>query len=494
MTECAVRKALLIAAAIAAVGVFLWFLRKPGPDVQQTAPVAAVKAPTRTPIPFADARTVLDARRDHLPADLAGKTDADIEAAWPAWTARHDAAIRARLAQGDDDSIVNLWLFGTTFTSLPRATDQGIASLASRDAAEELLLRRLDDLVDGLASPGTNERLQFAREVLARKGIDPGSEAGQQQARIYLVQARARANAEYARYKRDAEAAARGRAGGGAGQSALETYATMYRDRGLSSDTRLTADFALDKALEALAARGTLAAGGVRRVAIVGPGLDFTDKAEGYDFYPLQTIQPFALVDSLARLGLAKPGDLRVTTLDLSPRVNGHLEAARRRAEAGETYVIQLPLAKDDPRHQWHPDLVAYWQRFGDRIGEDVAPMPPPSVAGDVRIRALKVLPAVTLSITPQDLDIIVERLEPLPDAERFDVIVATNILVYYGPFDQALALANIARMLRPGGYFVTNYAVSPLPPLESAASVTTSVFFDRQGNGDTIFCYQKRQ
>jgi SAM-dependent methyltransferase len=114
-------------------------------------------------------------------------------------------------------------------------------------------------------------------------------------------------------------------------------------------------------------------------------------------------------------------------------------------------------------------------------------------VAGDVRVRALRVLPAVTLGITPRDLDIIVERLEPLPDAERFDVIVATNILVYYGPFDQALALANIARMLRPGGYFVTNYAMSPLPPLESAASVTTSVFFDRQGNGDTVFCYQRR-
>jgi SAM-dependent methyltransferase len=480
-----VRKGLFLAAAIAAAGVLLWFLRHPAPAAPQPAPAVALPAPARTPIPFADARSVLDARRGDLPPELAGKSGADVEAAWPAWTARHDAAIRARLAQGDDDSLVNLWLYGTTFTSLPRATDQGLASLASRAAAEELLLRRLDDLVDSLASPGTNERLQFAREVLLRHRIDPASDAGKEQARVYLVQARERANAEYARYRREAA--------GRAGQSALDTYATMYRERGLSSDTRLTADFALDKALEALAAKGALAPQGVRRVAIVGPGLDFTDKAEGYDFYPLQTIQPFALVDSLARLGLAKPGDVRVTTLDLSPRVNGHLEGARRRAEAGEPYVIQLPLPKDDRQHQWHPDLVAYWQRFGDRIGEDVAPIPPPAVAGDVRIRALRVLPAVTLSITPQDLDIIVERLEPLPESERFDVIVATNILVYYGPFDQALALANIAKMLRPGGYFVTNYAMSPLPPLESAASVTTSVFFDRQGNGDTLFCYQRR-
>jgi SAM-dependent methyltransferase len=228
----------------------------------------------------------------------------------------------------------------------------------------------------------------------------------------------------------------------------------------------------------------------------VGPGLDFTDKAEGYDFYPQQTIQPFALVDSLTRLGLARPEELRVTTLDLSPRVNRHLAAARQRAMAGEPYVIQLPLANGDPKHQWDPALVGYWQRFGDRIGEDVAPIPPPAVAGALRVRAVRVRPAVTLSIAPQDLDIIVERLEPLQppgNDERFDLIVATNVLVYYDAFDQALALANIARMLRPGGYFVTNYAVSPLPPLEASASIVTPVFFDKHGNGDTMFCYRRR-
>jgi len=37
--------------------------------------------------------------------------------------------------------------------------------------------------------------------------------------------------------------------------------------------------------------RGAFAAGSVRRVGIIGPGLDFTDKQEGYDFYPAQTVQ-----------------------------------------------------------------------------------------------------------------------------------------------------------------------------------------------------------
>ena len=497
MAECAVRKGGPIAAVVAIAAVSLWFLRVSDRVTQprSTAALSPSSAPASAPvpraaaIPYNDARAILEAHRDHLPAGLKGKTPLELESAWPAWASRHGADIRARLARGDEDSVVNLWLYGTTFTTLPRATEQEIASLGTHADAEELLLRRLDDLVAGLASPGANERLQFARQLVERQGIDPTTDAGKDRARLYLVKARERAIAEYARYRRAAQSARRP----GDRRAELAAYSTMYRDRGLSSDTKLTADFALDTALEAIASKGKMAAQSVRRVAIVGPGLDFTDKAEGYDFYPQQTIQPFALVDSLARFGLANPGDLRVTTLDLSPRVNGHLDAARARAQSGQPYVIQLPLPKDGPKHQWHPDLVSYWQRFGDRIGEDAAPIPPPPEAGDVRIRALRVRPAITLTIAPQDVNIILQRLEPLADDQRFDLIVATNILVYYDAFDQALALANITQMLRPGGYFVTNYAVSPVPPLEPSASIVTSVFFDRQGNGDTLLCYQRR-
>ena len=43
-------------------------------------------------------------------------------------------------------------------------------------------------------------------------------------------------------------------------------------------------------------------AGSVDRVGVIGPGLDFTDKAEGYDFYPPQITQPFSVIDSLRRV------------------------------------------------------------------------------------------------------------------------------------------------------------------------------------------------
>src|SRR5437868_1934415 len=42
------------------------------------------------------------------------------EGAWETWISGHDSAIRARLAAGDEETIVNWLMFGTTFTSQPR--------------------------------------------------------------------------------------------------------------------------------------------------------------------------------------------------------------------------------------------------------------------------------------------------------------------------------------------------------------------------------------
>jgi len=415
------------------------------------------------PLSYEDAKPSLEAHATAIGA-----------AEWPAWVSRRNAEIRARLAQGDEDSVVNLWMYGTSFTKHARVTDREAARLGNPEAIQDLLLARLDDFVSALARPGTNERLQFARDLVVRQGIDLSTPVGRERAEEYLVTVRERTIAEHQRFARES--------------AAPSAFSTLYSDRGLSTDTRLTASFAIDKAIDALAASGRLASGSVTRTAIVGPGLDFTDKAEGYDFYPLQTIQPFALVDSLARVKLASPAAVTVTTLDLSPRVNRHLDAARKRAASGTPYVIRLPLAKDQPSHEWHADLVAYWQRFGSTIARPVPAATPPAIAGDVRVRAVAVRPSIAAAITPEDVNIILERVD-----DRFDLIVATNILVYYDPFEQSLALANIARMLKPGGIFLTNYAVTPLPPLEALPGQTTSVYFDKQGNGDTIYAYVRR-
>src|SRR5262249_26942928 len=98
--------------------------------------------------------------------------------------------------------------------------------------------------------------------------------------------------------------------------------------------------------------------------------------------------------------------------------------------------------------------------------------------------------PDVAAALAAEDLNIVVQRLE---HDEGFDVILATNVLVYYDRFEQALALANIASMLRPGGGFVPHHLGHPDPPLEPSAHIVTRVYWDRQRNGDTLFIYARR-
>ncbi len=435
------------------------------------------------PISYADARPALTAHAGALPTPLMGKSERALEAAWPSWVARHNTEIRARLQRGDEDSLVNFWLYGTSFTKLPRATERDLAKLGDRERIAELLEGRLDDLVAAIGKPGTNDRLRFARLVIERHGINPTTPVGQEKARAYLIDLRTRVIADNERYQKAAQSAA----GLADATARLDAYATLFSDRGLSSDTSLRPGFAIETAMAAMKATGRVQE--VNRVGIIGPGLDFSDKAEGYDFYPQQTVQPFGIVDSLIRLGLARAGDISVTTFDLSPRVNQHLENARRRAGMGQSYVLQLPLDMKDPAHDWDQALVDYWRHFGDRIGSEVAPIPAPPGSESVQVRAVSVRPAVVTSLQTRDVNIVLERTDDAP----LDLIVATNILVYYDAFEQSLAMANVARMLRPGGFLLTNYAVSPLPPMAPEASLITPVFWDRQRNGDTLFWYQRR-
>src|ERR1051325_4223673 len=83
---------------------------------------AAAVSPARF-VRFSEARPLLTELAGKLPTDLNTLTAAQLEAAWPRWVERRDREIRARLDQGDEDTIVNWLLFGTTFTSRPRAVN-----------------------------------------------------------------------------------------------------------------------------------------------------------------------------------------------------------------------------------------------------------------------------------------------------------------------------------------------------------------------------------
>src|SRR5262245_53618353 len=291
-------------------------------------------------VPFADGRPILDLVQPQLwPAELRGKAPAALESTWPDWVKREDAAIRARVQAGDEDSIANFLLFGTSFTKQPRATETQLAGIVVRQREtgattflpSPLLKGRIEDFIAGLASPPGNERLQFAREVIARLGLDVATDAGRLRLRRYLEDRAALVgSAVHASTLSDPNAP-------------LVDQITIFRDRGLSSDSAIPIEFGIEQAFAAIRSGGTIAPASVRRVAIIGPGLDFTDKQEGYDFYPPQTIQPFAVIDSLRRIGLAASAGVQVTTFDLSPRVLAHIATARQGAGQGRAYSLVLP-------------------------------------------------------------------------------------------------------------------------------------------------------
>ena len=95
--------------------------------------VLAAQGSGQTFIPYSDAKPIFEALRDDLlPPELRGLTPAQREAAWPGWVMRRDAAIRARVAEGDEDSVINLLQFGTAFTKQPRITEQQLAGVVMR--------------------------------------------------------------------------------------------------------------------------------------------------------------------------------------------------------------------------------------------------------------------------------------------------------------------------------------------------------------------------
>jgi hypothetical protein len=458
-----------------------------------SACTAAVAAPARY-VRFAEARPVVAELSGRLPAELNNLSDAQKEAAWPGWIEAHDRQVRARLEQGDEDTIINWMLFGTSFTSQPRAVLGAVEgdTAADRDLVLrrtiELISARMDDLLGALASPGNDERRLFARALLERKGLRFGSVAELEGVREYLLGAVMRVAREQDAIDQDLAATSRG------GDSIAEFVerSRLFRTRGLSLDTAFLPNYAVEESLREMKSRGLLKAGQVRRVAIIGPGLDFADKDVGFDFYPQQTVQPFAVLDSLERLGLAPAsGDPDVVLLDISPRVIDHVTRAVARAGQGEGYTINLPLTKVT---EWAPEVRKYWETFGDHVGARADAPALPAVADQAELRAVRVPPAVVRRLSVTNLNIVTQRL----DGEAFDLVIATNVFVYYDAFEQALAMANVEAMLKPGAFLLANYAAPEVRALTIRPVDTQTTVYGRGQNQtesilDFMVWYQAR-
>jgi len=455
--------------------------------------IAGVAAPQVRFVFRSEIAPVLPAVSAHTPTDLPSDTEG--AARWTGWVRTRDAAVRARVLRAEEDALAYLLVYGTGFTKARRITRAFISETTARASGDGtgtagvervvggVIDARVTDLVAAARNPGGDERLVWVRATFDRLGLPIETPAGSGRARAYLVENFARVTRE----SRELGAAlAEGQAGGE--RADLARRAHLFAARALASDTSWPIAFAVHDALADLRATGGLRPSGVRRVAVIGPGLDFIDKAEGQDYYPPQTVQPFALIDSLTALGLGSP-DVRMTTFDVSPRVNQHIRRIVSRA-GGAAYDLQFTL---DPAVQWTPEARAWWRDAGTRVGTATHPLAPPDNAGTLERRAVRISARVIGLLTPLDLDIVYQRADLLA-GERFDVVVATNVLIYYDSFEQALATVNIAAMLAPGGILLTNdwLGDDERLPLRLAGERTVR-FSDRQGDGERMRVYRTK-
>jgi hypothetical protein len=364
---------------------------------------------------------------------------------------------------------VNFVLFGVSFTARPRA------SLTQSDAPATMTLiaERVGDFVSAVEKPAGSDRLKLLQNLLSQLGYDTRTPAQRERLQNYVSSQITRYVSEWRQYQQAVDRS----------RSNDTTDAGLYKNRGLSVDTDFRPNYAIEQALQEVKQRGLLRS--VKRVAVVGPGLDFTDKDSGFDYYPLQTLQPFALMDSLIRLGMARSSDLQVSVFDINSQSLDHVSQAVTRARSREPYTLQLVL---DRSSAWNAGAVNYWRRLGDRIGSEVAPMAAPRQIQNVERRAIRIQPQIVSLLNPQSLNIISQHVAA-PSDQRFDLIVATNIFLYYDRFELALALLNIESMLTSSGVMLTNDTIDDYAGIKLRAVGSVPVQYSPT-QADTVKIY----
>jgi len=411
-------------------------------------------------ISLAEARATLAAYRESLPEELRGVAPLD-ETAWLKWIQQSDHEVRKRLDQGQEDTLSNLVRFGVTFTKEYRINDEYLPKYGQSSLVNAFAENRANDLVRALASPQAREGFREMRAFVEKQGYSFRTPAERLRVKKYLLANLARLRDDFVKAH---------------SEEARENRWQAFKERGLSLDTNLWPDYNIDAHLRAMVQQGRLKPGSVHRVAVVGPGLDFVNKQEGYDLYPPQTTQPFAVLDTLFRLKLADPATVELYTLDISSDVNLHIQQIRERAASGKSYPLQLPwYSAGRWTEEFRGKFVSYWQNLGSTIGRPISAVKMPEGAEGIEIRSIEVRPDIVQRVTPRDLNIVYQRLEMAPE-ERFDLIVGTNVFIYYGAFEQSLVRANVTTMLKPSGFLLSSEKLADRIENGITADLTTEI------------------
>lgn len=365
-----------------------------------------------------------------------------------------------RVAEGEREHLIYFALQSRAFTGRPRIEpalsarrfverlseaerkrlldDSSYVPAAGWPPAERA---RVGDLLRAFAAPSANARLAYFRTLVVR---DRPAIAIDGLYADYIRVARFLYRKEFA-----------------AGNDAAR-IASLYETRPHSSDTQIEAGFGVYLGLGTLHALEPALR--VRRVLVVGPGLDLAPRTDLVDAVDPQSYQPPAVTDALLALSLASEADLRVHSIDVNPRVVRALDAAARAPITLRVFTGIVETA-DQP---FTPEYRAYVRALGRAIGEETTA--PRDVASDKHYQhSIAVRASVARALSAQRLNIVTERLV---DEPPFDIAVATNVLTYFDDTQLALALANIAAMLRPGGYLIHNESRAGLTDAASAVGL----------------------
>lgn len=335
---------------------------------------------------------------------------------------------RVRVREGDFDHLVFYALQSSHFTNLPpiepalsarefvgRSSGQGSASEPAAVAA------RIAAFLAAVDSKDDDPRLAYFRALLA--------DAAPADRHDVL-------RTEYARAMKflyQKEFVSR----------APDAVARLYQSRGLSTDTAVEAGYAVQVGLGVV--KGLDPSRRIRRVLIVGPGIDLAPRTGMLEVGPPESYQPWAVIDALVRFGQSALDDLEVVGADINPRVVDRLRTARQAPPVlrlvsgiGETEGVTFA-----------SDYREYFAALGGAIGTTR-----PGVAAPGHLsKTVAVSAQAAASLRAASLNVVTERL----DGDRFDLVVATNILPYFDRVELMLALANIAGMVAPGGIFLHN-------------------------------------
>ena len=384
---------------------------------------------------------------------------------FPAFVSTLSREADARVRDGDFDHLVFYILQSTHFTKLPPIEPALSAkAFASTGAVPAAAAARVAAFLRAIDSRDADPRVKYFRALLA--SVPPRE-------RRTLIER------EYGRgmkFLYEKEFGDR------------SNTVQLYRTRGLSTDTAVEAGYAVRVGLGVL--EGLDPSRRIRRVLIVGPGIDLAPRTGMLEVGPPESYQPWTVIDALVGLGLSRLDDLEVVGADINPRVVTHLRASRQRAPA---LRLVSSLAESDT-----VSFVLGYREYFESLGRALgSTLDESAVASGHLAKVVAVRPAAAATLRAEPLNIVTERLT----GEPFDLVIATNILPYFDGPELLLAVTNIASMVAPGGAFMHNdtrpevaqdAALAGLPP-EQLRQVFIATVKGAPPLADTIVLHRRR-